>query len=79
MDDKQLRSAIIEAYNDGYDNQPAVHYSSFKDRYDLDERPSVPEADAIADALDLGVRHARTGMNRLDDDELLEEMASWNQ
>jgi hypothetical protein len=75
MNDNKLSEALYDAYESGYSDPRPLHYSEIVDEFGGGD--SISETDAIADAFDLGCRHAESDADQLPKEELLEEMASW--
>lgn len=74
-DDPETKAAALyAAYRSGYEDPRPMHYRELAEEFGYEE---IPEIDMVADAFDLGCRHAENDVEQFGKDELLEEMASW--
>lgn len=72
--DEELANALYAAYESGYDDPRRLHYAKIAEKWGSE---NIGETDALADAFDLGCRHADKDVEKFEKIELLEEMASW--
>lgn len=75
-DDEKLADALHDAYTSGYDDPRFIHFTQLAEQFGYN---GLPEVDMMADAFDLGCRHAENDVEKFNEQELLEEMESWGE
>jgi len=75
MNDNKLSEVLYDAYESGHDDPRPMHYAEIVEEFG--GKDNIKETDAIADAFDLGCRHAENDADQLSKEGLVEEMASW--
>lgn len=73
-DDSEFAESLYNAYVSGYEDPRPIHYGELAEEFNVEE---LAETDAVADAFDLGCLHSQNEVEKLSNQELLEEMASW--